>query len=180
MTRMHIDFASASLRRTMFHLHPAFWACAALGLALCVSAAVAGSQALAQQRARAALQRQAQQRQAARLSRPAPPKVVVGAAQAGAVNAVVLQLNLPWRALQDAVAGATPATVALLALEPDAKKQILKISAETKTSDDMIAYIEQLKQQELFTEVVLNRHEINEQDPNKPIRFRLEATWEAR
>jgi hypothetical protein len=44
-------------------------------------------------------------------------------AQADAVNAAVMQLNLPWRALHDAVAAATPASIALLALEPDARKR---------------------------------------------------------
>jgi hypothetical protein len=43
---------------------------------------------------------------------------------------------------------ATPANIALLALEPDARKRSMKITAEAKTSDDMIAYVEQLKQQE--------------------------------
>ena len=49
--------------------------------------------------------------------------------------------------------------------------------AEAKTSDDMIAYIEQLKKQEFFTAVLLTKHEINEQDPNKPWRFQFEAQW---
>ncbi|HZV65151.1 MAG TPA: PilN domain-containing protein, partial [Telluria sp.] len=65
------------------------------------------------------------------------------------------------------------------ALEPDARKRTMRITAEAKTSDDMIAYVEQLKQQELFAAVVLTRHEINDQDPNKPIRFQLDAQWTA-
>jgi Tfp pilus assembly protein PilN len=98
-------------------------------------------------------------------------------AQAAAVNAAVLQLNLPWRALYDAVQAGTPANIALLALEPDARKSLLRITAEAKTSDDMIAYVEQLKKSEWFSGVLLSRHEINEQDPNRPIRFQLDAQW---
>ena len=52
---------------------------------------------------------------AARASAPSAP------AQAAAVNGAILQLNLPWRDLQDALAAATPASIALLALEPDAQ-----------------------------------------------------------
>ncbi|MDC8757632.1 hypothetical protein OIK44_08540 [Janthinobacterium sp. hw3] len=179
MPRLAIDFAPAGLRRALFQLHPAWWAGAALGLALCVSGALAGSAALAQQRVRAAeLEQQA--RRAARLSRPAPPAApLVAPERAAAVNAAVLRLNLPWRALQEAVAAATPATVALLTLEPDARKRVLKLGAEAKTSEAMIAYVEELKRQELFASVALTRHDINEQDPNRPVRFQLEARWAA-
>ena len=53
------------------------------------------------------------------------------------------------------------------------------MTAEARSSDAMIAYLEALKEQELFTGVALTRHEINELDPNKPIRFQLEAEWSA-
>ncbi|WP_317201865.1 hypothetical protein [Janthinobacterium sp.] len=179
MSRMRIDFAPPGLRRSLFHAHPALWAGAALGLALCAGAAVLGGEALRRQDALRA-QALAQEQRAARRGVPAPAaKIAIGAEQAAAVNAAVLQLNLPWRELQDAVAAATPPAVALLSLEPDARKRLLKLGAEVKRSEDMIAYIEELKRQELFTGVALTRHEINEQDPNKPIRFQLEATWAA-
>jgi Tfp pilus assembly protein PilN len=100
-------------------------------------------------------------------------------AQADAVNAAVLQLNLPWRALHDAVQSATPAAIALLALEPDAKRRSLRITAEAKSSDDMIAYVVRLRGQDGFGAVALVRHEINEQDPNRPIRFQVDAAWSA-
>jgi hypothetical protein len=44
----------------------------------------------------------------------------------------------------------------------------------------MVAYVADLKQQESFSGVILTRHEINDQDPNRPLRFQLEATWVAR
>jgi hypothetical protein len=65
-------------------------------------------------------------------------RVAIPEAQATFVNGAILQLNLPWRELQDAVLAATPRTVALVAMEPDPRKRILKITAETKTSDDMV------------------------------------------
>jgi hypothetical protein len=43
----------------------------------------------------------------------------------------------------------------------------------------MIAYVEALKKQDLFADVVLTRHEINEQDPMRPIRFQIDAEWSA-
>lgn len=181
MRTMRIDFAAPGWRRTLFRLHPALLAAGACGLALCVGAALAGYRMAGEQREREQQLRQVQQRHAARAEAAAPAaRSAIPEAQAKAVNAAVLQLNLPWRDLQDAVAAATPPTVALVALEPDPRKQVLKITAETKSSDDMIAYIELLKQQEFFTGAALLRHEIHDLDPNRPLRFQAEVQWVAR
>lgn len=182
MSRLHIDFAQRGWRRTVFHTHPAVWAGAVLGLLLCGGAALAGYQVFEQRQQRLAAIERAAQRQAilAQTKLPVKSTVQISEAQAAFVNAAVLQLNLPWRDLQEAVAAATPPKVALLALEPDARKRVLKITAEAKNSDDMIAYIEQLKQQELFGAVQLLRHEISQLDPNQPIRFQVEASWSVR
>ena len=178
---MHIDFAPRSLRRTLFHTHPALLALAAAGLLLCAGAAFGGWKLVEQKRLREQQLRHLQERAAAMSARPVEvARVVIPEAQAAFVNGAVMQLNLPWRELQDAVAAATPRNVALVAMEPDPRKQVLKITAETRTSDDMVAYVAELKQQETFSAVILTRHEINDQDPVRPLRFQLEATWIAR
>jgi len=181
MKSMHIDFAPRSLRRTLHHLHPALLAAGVIGALLCAGAALTGWKMLERQHERELQIQHMLERQAALSAAPVVvAKTAIPEAQAAFVNAAIMQLNLPWRALQDAVASATPRTVALVALEPDPRKQILKITAETKSSDEMVGYVEELKQQELFSSVVLTRHEINEQDPNRPLRFQLEAVWVAR
>ena len=184
MKPIRIDFAPPSLRRVLFHLQPALLAGAVLGLLLCLGAAIAACQLVRGQRGHAAQVRQEQERQErqAFLARavPALAKTLIPPAQAAAVNGAILQLNLPWRELKDAVAAATPATVALLALEPDPKKHLLKLTAEAETSDDMLAYIQELKAQEFFSGVLLTRHEINAEGANQPIRFQVEAQWVTR
>ncbi len=178
---MQIDFASHSVRRTLFRLHPAVLVLAGAGVLLCASAAFGSWRLLEQQREREQQLRHLQERVAALSARPPEvAKVAIPEAQATFVNGAILQLNLPWRELQDAVLAATPRSVALVAMEPDPRKRVLKITAETKNSDDMVAYIEALKEQESFSGVMLSRHEINEQDPNRPLRFQLEATWLAK
>ena len=179
MKRVRIDFAPPSLARTLHRTGPLGWSLAVLAVLLCLAAGATGWQIRQRQRVLDA------ELAAARV-RGAPPTVVVaapppqvGAVQAAAVNAAVLQLNLPWRALHDAIAAATPKDIALLALEPDPRRRSMKITAEARTSDEMIAYVERLKQQELFGAVALLRHEINELDPNRPIRFQLDAQWSA-
>ncbi|MBB3119635.1 hypothetical protein [Pseudoduganella violacea] len=180
MRRMQIDFAPPGWRRAVFRLRPLAVFGAVLGLGLCAGAGLAAWEMAQKQQAREA-QLQAIQRKAIALSKAPPPvaAVAIPEAQAQAVNAAILQLNLPWNDLQDAVAAATPRHVALLALDPDARKRLLKITAETKNADEMIAYIEELKQQEFFSAAALLRHEVNEQDPNRPIRFQVEVQWRA-
>ena len=181
MTRLDIDFAPPGWRRSLHRVPAWAWITGALGVALSVTAAWAGCAALQRQQASEAQWQRAQQRVAQATQEPPLMAIApIAPAQAAAVNAAILQLNLPWRDLQDALASATPPAIALLALEPDARKRVLKITAETTGSDAMVAYIAQLKQQELFgPRVHLLRHEINELDPNRPLRFQLEARWGA-
>jgi hypothetical protein len=180
MNQLAIDFAAPGLQRTLHRTSTRAWVLAAIGLALCVAAAIIGSRLLARQQADQALV------DAARARANVPVVVAVADngprisdTQAAAVNAAVMQLNLPWRALQDAINAATPPNIAMLALEPDARKRSMKITAEAKSSDAMIAYVEELKKQELFAGVAITRHEINELDPARPIRFQIEAEWTA-
>ena len=181
MRKMNIDFAPPGLARTVFRTPRQSWGVVSV-LVFLAMALLGASAALRRRQAEVELlraQTQVQARAAARAQAPAPVRPPVPEAQAAAVNAAVLQLNLPWRALHDAVQAGTPAHIALLALEPDAKKNTVRITAEAKSSDDMIAYVEQLQKVDWFSAVTLARHEINEQDPNRPIRFQLDAQWKA-
>lgn len=181
MKKVRIDFAPPSFARTWHRAPRGTWSLlvAALALAGPLGSSIAQYRAL--QRAQAQQQAQAAQARAREVARApvAAPVRAVPPAQANAVNASVQQLNLPWRGLHDAVQAATPAAIALLALEPDAKKNTVRITAEAKSSDDMIAYVEALQRIDWFSAVLLARHEINEQDPNRPIRFEVDAQWKA-
>lgn len=181
MKRIRIDFAEPSLRRTLFHTPRLAWALLATGMALCVPAALLASRYLAEERAfeaeLAARATAAGAPVAPMASQAAARAPLLTPAQAGAVNAAIMQLNLPWRDLHDAVAAATPPTVALLALEPDARRRVLRITAEARNSDDMLAYVERMGSLAWFEGVALTRHEINEQDSNRPIRFQFDAQW---
>jgi Tfp pilus assembly protein PilN len=178
MSDIHIDFAPRSLRRSLHRTTRWTWLAAAVGLILCISAGIVEQMTLhkyqAQETATAELR--------AKLARyaylaPAAPKAPISDAQANAVNHAIAQLNLPWRDILNALEAATPSGIALLAIEPDAKKNILKAMAEAPDSDAMIAYVENLKKQPLFTDAILTRHEINDRDPNRPLRFQFEVLW---
>jgi Tfp pilus assembly protein PilN len=180
MKRARIDFAPAGLRRTLWRAPAAAWAMVLLSVALGVSL---GADLVRYQRRLQAYEErlrehavqlaQAHQRAAAGSSaRAAVPK-----AQALAVNAAVMRLNLPWVALRDIVREATPDSVALLAIEPDATRRTLRITAEAGTSDAMLAYVGRLQRQDGVATAALTRHETNERDPNRPLRFQIDAQW---
>ena len=178
MKPMRIDFAAVTWRRALYRLHPALLSAGLAGLLLCAGGIWQAMQMAEQRAVREEQLARLQARQAALSEAPAPvAEVAIPEAQANAVNAAVLQLNVPWRELEDALGAATPANIALLALDPDPKKRVLKITAEARNSDDMVGYVQVLKQQEFFSSAALARHEIGEQDPNHPIRFQVEAQW---
>jgi Tfp pilus assembly protein PilN len=179
MKRVRLDFAPPSLRRSLFRMQRGALVPVLVGLALC---GMALGQLLHYREEREEVDAQLaalRARAAVPVAAPKAQHVPVGEQEAAAVNKAISILNLPWRALHDAVRAATPASIALLALEPDAGKRVLRISAEAKNSEDMLAYVAALGEGALFGSVTLVRHEVLEQDPNRPLRFQVDAGWGA-
>ncbi|BCF93027.1 MULTISPECIES: PilN domain-containing protein [Paraburkholderia] len=177
MSTSHIDFAPRSLRRVIARTGPLTLLIGVTGMMLCVSAAVIGYGLLVKSEARDVELQSLRTRIAAR-TQPVTRAITISDVQANAVNAVVGRLNLPWHQVFHAVESATPASIALLELTPDAKQHAIKGVAEAKSSDEMLDYIARLGGQAFFRSVVLTRHEVNDKDPNKPLRFQFVAEWE--
>ena len=137
MTLVRIDFAPRTLWRAIARTHVVTWLVAAVGLALCLSVGVTLLDVSQQNHARQDKLQRLQSQLAERSGRkPVSKKSSLTESQAAAINRTILQLNLPWRDVLDAIEEATPPTIALLALEPDAKKHALKGTAEAKSSDE--------------------------------------------
>jgi hypothetical protein len=92
-------------------------------------------------------------------------------------NEVLRQLTLPWDELFRTVESVAGKKVALLALEPDLEKHVVKISGEAKDLVALLNYITQLEEQEVFGTVYLQSHQVQQRDPDKPVRFALLAVW---
>ncbi|WP_435626530.1 hypothetical protein [Candidatus Ferrigenium straubiae] len=92
-------------------------------------------------------------------------------------NEVLRQLTLPWDELFRAVDSAAGKEVVLLAMEPDAEKHMVKISGEAKNLAALLKYIMQLEEQSVFGPVYLQSHQVQQQNPDRPVRFSLLAVW---
>lgn len=92
-------------------------------------------------------------------------------------NDVLNQITLPWDKLFQAVEWSSGKDVALLTIEPDAEKHVVKISGEAKNIEAILNYVRHLSDQEIFNSVYLQSHQVQEQNPERPVRFALTATW---
>ena len=90
---------------------------------------------------------------------------------------VLRQLTLPWEDLFHAVESSTDREITLLGLEPDMEKHVVNISCEAKNIAAMLNFTKRLEGQHEFASVYLQSHQIQEYDPDRPVRFSLVAFW---
>jgi Tfp pilus assembly protein PilN len=92
--------------------------------------------------------------------------------------AVSAELNLPWERLFAALEESAGRNVSLLTLEPDAVKHSLALTAEARNFRAMLEFYRQLQSQANLRDVNLHAHQTNEQDEERPIRFRITCSWQ--
>jgi|SRR5579859_336657 len=178
MRKQSIDFAPRSFARAFSRTHLISKLVAPVGLALCVAGGWTVHADLGRLDTIArATQRVEQQLDTRASTRSTGTEIAISEGQAAAVNAAVKQLNLPWRDVLDAVEAGTPKTLGLLTLEPDAKRNVVKISAEATSSIDMIGYVEQLKLQPFLSSAFVIKHLTDEKGGGRPLQFEIEAGW---
>ncbi|MDB5804533.1 MAG: hypothetical protein JWN73_1855 [Betaproteobacteria bacterium] len=171
MTPVRIDFSGARVPASGWAL-----LLFAAGAAACIGTAWRVSNfSLDESRVMAEMAR-AQAAVNVRLPAPVAP-VVIAEDRVTAINGAIAELNLPWQALFSSLERIKPNNIALLGLEPNGPKHLLRISAEAKQADDMLDFVRLLRQQPPFVDALLVKHEINTQDSNRPLRFSVEAVW---
>jgi Tfp pilus assembly protein PilN len=117
-----------------------------------------------------------------RVQRPGQGRAADGAAlqlEVRQANEILHQLALPWHGLFKAIESSNEKEVALLAVQPDMQRRVLRLSGEAKNFDALLAYVGRLEKDEALSQVYITQHEIRSQDPEKPVRFALVATWVA-
>jgi Tfp pilus assembly protein PilN len=91
---------------------------------------------------------------------------------------VAEELAAPWAPLLAMLESAADQPVALLSLEPDAARQELVLTGEARNFAALLDYYRYLQQQRTLSAVALQTHQVNRQDRDKPVRFRITARWE--
>lgn len=89
----------------------------------------------------------------------------------------VERLGLPWTKLFAALESAASDQVALLAIEPDTKSGTVKISGDSKDYLAALGYVLNLSQADALSNVQLVRHELKQNDPQRPVAFSISAAW---
>ena len=92
-------------------------------------------------------------------------------------NQIINKLNLPWGDLFQSLGKAHSDEVALLGIEPNIKKGVVKLSGEARNFKAMFDFMRDLNTKSGMKKVYLIEHKVNEQDPDRPIHFTLEASW---
>jgi len=95
--------------------------------------------------------------------------------QAKSAEAVVRQLTLPWASLIGAIEQAATRDVAILQLQPDAEKGLLRLTAEARNREAMFEYLKRLGAARELTNVVLVSHQVQKDEPQQPIQFAVQA-----
>ena len=98
-------------------------------------------------------------------------------AEAKQARDIADRLNLPWNELFIALETAQLRDVALMAVEPDSSKRSVRINAEARNFNAMLDYLNSLKRGGGLSNVYLENHQIQQQDPSRPLRFGVTANW---
>ena len=102
------------------------------------------------------------------------PAVELAAKQS---QAVMRELTVPWQNLLSIVEGYPAHDVALIGIDQNPAQGQIRITAEAKDFDAMIAYMKYLQGSALLREAVLNTHLVETTVPGTPVRFQIAAVW---
>lgn len=87
------------------------------------------------------------------------------------------RLGLPWDALFNEIEATVDEHVTLLSVEPDAEKGALHVTAEARDLGAMLAYGKRLAASARFKDALIQSHQVQVQDPQRPVRFVVAAQW---
>ena len=92
-------------------------------------------------------------------------------------QAVMRELTAPWQNLLSIVEDYPAHDVALIGIDQNPLQSQIRITAEAKDFDAMVAYLKYLQTSALLREAVLNGHLIETNEPGTPVRFEITAVW---
>ncbi|MEO8306492.1 MAG: hypothetical protein ABI616_00445 [Pseudomonadota bacterium] len=111
--------------------------------------------------------------------RKAAPAQLAGLKAQDAVK-TVRELSTPWSALLAELERASTdnaGTVAVLLIEPDHAKHRVHLTAEARSLELAISYVQRLRKVQSLHYPMLDSHEIVKDDHERPVRFQVSADW---
>jgi hypothetical protein len=119
------------------------------------------------------------------LNRQAPQKklpvnivqATISAEQKLQIETTVSVLTTPWDSLLSAIERSEIKDVALLSLEPNSKSRQVILTGEAKNLSVALSYVNQLQVQPMFDKVYLQKHNVDEANASKPIKFTVLVQW---
>lgn len=108
---------------------------------------------------------------------PAPVIVVTPEMETQAREEKIIRLAIDrdWEQLFGVLERAQNNDIALLTLQPDAKRGNVVLTGEARNMPALITY--QRKLNDSLRDVVLTTHEVQQQNPQQPVRFTISAHW---
>lgn len=102
----------------------------------------------------------------------------LSAAELKTVRQTVADLGTPWGQLLSGLEAVRMKHVALLLLEPNKKKSRVTLTGQAKSIQDMLQYVESVSALPMLSNVYLQNHMIEMNDPDKPVNFTILANWQ--
>ncbi|MGB8328463.1 MAG: hypothetical protein WCE48_12920 [Steroidobacteraceae bacterium] len=151
---------------------------AAVGVvgALCLVAVLVQLRALGDERAGLELRRAA----LAKLQHRGSLLETVGGLNTQNAEKTVRELGTPWSKLLaelETASGDTTDSIAVLAIEPDHAKHRIRVTAEARTLELAVAYVQRLRRTQTLHYPMLENHEVRADDKDHPVRFQISADW---
>ena len=168
--RLELDFAGARTRGGVVGIALAALGAVGLGLVMLQLHSLSTQ--------RAGLQLRAEALERARNRGMALDSVAGLSAQTA--EKTVRELGTPWSQLLvelENASGDTAGNVAVLAIEPDHAKHRVRVTAEARTLELAIAYVQRLRKTEVLHYPMLDNHELRADDKDHPVRFQISADW---
>jgi len=115
--------------------------------------------------------------------RAASPRRAVEATDPQAVasmkraNVIIEQLTVPWDGLFDAFEAADSRKLGLLLLTPNARDRSVRLAGESRSMDDLLAYVDRVAAQPALGQVHLLGYNTVQRDGVSLLSFTLAATW---
>ncbi|WP_153117431.1 PilN domain-containing protein [Rhodocyclus tenuis] len=99
------------------------------------------------------------------------------ASASGPAGKILPQLKAPWHTLLGELESASGLPVALLGVDADARSRHLRLTGEAKSIDDMLAFVERLRESKHLQDVFLLGHEARTVGAVSVIAFTVAASW---